>query len=334
MRRGSAVVWLQTLLVIAGYAAAIVAADRLVASRFAFSRPLGLALAFAGVQGLSIAILILALVLRKILAARRAARSARLREEITSALATEAAGQDRFRKLRSLLAASPRDVEREMFAATAMVRGSARDRLLSVARQLGIPVDDEAQRIERLFATAMSGSLLEQIAVTEQLEPYALRIAASHVSRALTSSDPLRIMRALDMLRAWRRVVQVPNFAPLLEHPGPEIRANAFRALPYVPVPSAADAIAAALRDPEPRVREAAANAAAKMNVTTVMALLLENVSGTDAEVARAAAMAVASMPGGPAALQSLVTAGERRPASLAAFEALEKATLGRLEIA
>jgi hypothetical protein len=72
--------------------------------------------------------------------------------------------------------------------------------------------------------------------------------------------------------------------------------------------------------------------AAGKLRLVELAGALVEALSDPAPEVASAASFALAVVPDGLARLQQVVSSGNR-PAAGVAFEALEKATLGRMEL-
>jgi hypothetical protein len=327
-----AAIWSETLLMVALYAFAIWATDEFLVSPRVDARDVALALAFVIVQSTAILATLAALFIRKTLEMRAAARSARLRDELQQAHALEAAGQDQLRNLRSLQSRSRRDLEAGIADFLAAIRGPASARIVAVAQKLGIETPDPADRLERLFATAAAGNLLVRAAITEELEPDAAQLATVQIARALTSSDASRVLVALDMVRAWKRVLPVRNVEALLHHESGAVRAAALRALPWVESIDAQRTVRIGLRDREPAVRIAAAEAAARMQLADAMPQLADNLAGDDRDVALASAFALATLPGGANVLERTLTSSNRASASLA-FEALEKASMQRLEL-
>ena len=317
---------------IAVYAFAIWATNDFLVRPRVESAEVALALAFVIVQSTAILATLSALFIRKALEMRAAERSGRLRAELQQALALEAAGQDQLRNLRSLQSRSRRDVEAGIADFLAAIRGPASSRIVAVAQKLGIETPDPADRLERLFATAAAGNLLVRAAITEELEPDAQQLATVQIARALTSSDASRVLAALDMLRAWKRVLPVRNVEALLHHQSGAVRAGALRALPWVESIDAQRTVRIGLRDGEPAVRIAAAETAARMQMADAIAQLADNLAGDDREVALASAFALATIPGGRIVLERTLTSSNRASASLA-LEAHEKASMQRLEL-
>lgn len=325
-------VWLATLAVIAAWLALVAAVDEGFTRDRIGPPALSLAISFALVQIGTVAVLVVGLFWRKWVTAGRAARTLAIRGEIAQALAADVAGRDSLRALKTLARSSRSDVSSEIAAMAATLRGSARDHLFRLARELGIAEADAPDRIERLFARAAAGSPIERAIAAEELEPDAPRVMAVQIPRALQSSDVSRVIAALDFIIAWRKAFSVREVEHLLSHPNPAVRSRAVRALPYAGVSDSAAAIRRALRDREEAVQFAAAETARKLRLEAVMEALLENVAAAGRHAALAAAVAVAAMPGGPARLQALLESGGEN-ADLA-LEAIEKAALGRLEVA
>lgn len=326
-------IWVETFALMAAYAFSILAVDELVIDPLVRSPTLSIALSFSIVQAAAIAALLAALFVRKSLASWRAQRSAKMRDEMQQALALEAAGQDQLRNLRSLMKHSRRDVEQGIAEFLAAIRGPASDRIAALAKNLGMGVPDDADRLERLFATAANGNLLVRARTIEELEPDAFRLAEGQIAKALTSSDDSRVRAALDMLRSWKRVLPVRHVEALLHHDDAGIRQRALGALPWVESIDGERTVRIGLRDSDRRVRVAAAQAAVRMQIEDAVPQLAENLAGGDREVSLACAFALAALPGGAAVLEKALLSQNRAAASVA-FEALEKAAMQRLELA
>ena len=327
-----ALVWLGTVATLQIYIGAIwLVYVWLVAPRIQ-ERAMAVALAFAIAQSGVIAVMLIALYVRRLSTLLRARRSERLHAEIEEALALQLVGIDQLTQLRKLVARSPGDVANAIEQSLATVRGASRERLVAAARDLGLPAGDDATRMETLFSQAMRGNLLQRAVLTEALEDYAATLAPAQISKALASDDKAAVVAALDMIRAWKRVLPIGKLGALLGHEDESIRARALRALPYVAERDEA-AVLAGLRDVHPDVRTAAAESAGRMRVEAAAGLLERLLSDPVPDVAVAAAFALAVLPDGVARLQRYV-ASPNRAAAAVAFEALEKVTIGRVELA
>ncbi|HYH06451.1 MAG TPA: hypothetical protein VEK11_05245 [Thermoanaerobaculia bacterium] len=305
-------IWIRTAFVAVLYAAAIYAVDRVLPAEVG-NRGLRIALAFACVQTATIVILLVVLLTRRGIAARRTRRSHAIGAEAHAAVAEHAAGHDRLRVLRALQSESKRDVAAAVLSFIAATRGSMQGRVSALARDLGIE-----QR--NLLEQAAAKSLYERVLLADALRPQADHVAATEIPRVLREGNEQQILTALDLLRAWRRALRVEGLEHALKHPAAEVRSRAFAVLPYV-VPSDVSFLPAGLTDASPQVRTSAAESAARLRVFVPE---LERALHDDhGAVAVAAAFALASSAEGLAVLQ--------RSTDAVAFEALEKATIGRL---
>lgn len=311
---------MQTLAVIAGYVAAIVLVERMLP---VWHRALSVAVAFAIVQTIAILTMLFVLLTRRGLAQRRVQRSREIASAAHAAVAEHAAGVDRLRVLRDLQARSRRDVAGAVGNFLAGTRGSMQERVAVLARDLGI--SESEVREEATIERAANGSLFDRALIADEMQGRAEQLVQLEVPEALIARDERRAVAALDLLLAWRRVLPVRGVDYALIHESEEVRSRAFRAIPYVQ-PSHAARIADGLRDPSPRVRASAAYAAGRVRDVASIAALERALRDESNDVALAAAFALAAMPEGREALQ--------RSESRVAFEALEKATMGRLEIA
>jgi hypothetical protein len=324
-------VWAGTAAVAMIYVGAIDLADIVLFSPRFETRSLSLALAFAFVQTVAIVAFVGGLFVRKWLNSKRQRQSVEIEREIQEALALHSLGQDELPRLRALMARSRRDVEQGIAAALATLLSESRTRVLAAAGALGIPQPDDRQRLDALFEAAAAGNLRRRAVLVEELEPHALALATDQIPRALTSNDPRQVTAALDMIRAWKRMLSVANLEQALRHPEAAVRVRAFQALPYVSNAAHA-AVGEGLGDANASVRAAAAVAAGKLRLSELTDALVRALSDPAREVASAAAFALPAMPDGVSRLQWVVSSGPRLARSVA-FEALEKATLGRMEL-
>lgn len=347
-----AAIWRNTVLTAGAYIAAIVIVDRMVGARLGVRREMELALAFAIVQAAAILLMMAVLFGRKQMNVVRAARSRRLAPQIEEALALHAVGIDQRGRIEQLGRRAPRDVREALYAMLASMRGDPRERLAMLAASLGLterggqPAIDWIRNVVRLghahsfqqiaFAVAHQGPLIRSIAA-EELAPWAGEIAESQLLEVLHSTDADVVVTALDMIRAWRRARPVPGIDDLLAHSDARVRARTLLALPYAAAGASPEsmsaAIIAALEDGDAEVRLAAANAAGKLGVTEAVPALGAKLGDPRRDVAVAAAFALASLgPAGNDLLQKTILSPDRAAAS-AAFEAVEKAALGLVEM-
>ncbi len=310
-------IWIRTLFVAVVYVALIYFVERDLSHRFE-SRALATAIAFVLVQSVAIVSMLAVLLTRRGLAERRARRSELVAAQAHDAVSQHAAGADRLRVLRAL---PKRDVVEAVSSFLAATRGSMHERVAALARDLGIARSDTP-----VLEEAAAVTLFERALLAARLQPRAAELAAGEIPRALAIGEERQSIAALDLLRTWRRALDVKGLEHALAHPSFEVRARAFSVLPYVR-PLHADRIAEGLRDASPQVRIAAAQAAAKLRLETAVPALEAALRDEQRDVAIAAAFALAATSEGLERLQNVV-------GDATAFEALEKATIGRLELA
>jgi HEAT repeat protein len=174
---------------------------------------------------------------------------------------------------------------------------------LEAARGLvagGSPADAEA-----LFALALSQPAVSRARLAEELKPRAGELAERALPEALASPEPARVLAALDFVLGWERALPLPALGALLGHPEAGVRARAVAALPYGGEFGDLEAmLLGAMGDPEPSVRAAACEAAARLAPESMRETLAACLEDTDPEVVRLAARSLASA--GPAGLDLL----------------------------
>lgn len=154
------------------------------------------------------------------------------------------------------------------------------------------------EQIEAVFELAVSQSLLIRILLTEALRRHAAPLCEHAVPEALRSTDSRRVLAVLDILVAWERAIAIDSLRDLLEHRVKDIRIQALRLAPLVPlVPENRAAIVHALADTDPEVSTAAALSAGRLQIAEALPLLARMLRLAPAELARTAAAALAEMP-------------------------------------
>jgi hypothetical protein len=154
------------------------------------------------------------------------------------------------------------------------------------------------EQIEAVFERAVTESLLARILLTEALRRHATPLCEHAVPEALRSKDSRRVLAVLDVLVAWERAIAIDNLRDLLEHRVKDIRIQALRLAPLVPlVPENRGAIVRALTDTDPEISTAAALSAGRLQIAEALPLLARMLRLAPAELARTAAAALAEMP-------------------------------------
>ncbi len=348
-----AAIWRNTLVTAAVYALLIAAAERLIQARIPLAREMTLALAFAAVQIVAIIVIVAVLFARKQWNVVRAARSQRVVPHVQEALALHSIGIDQRQRIDELRRQAPDDVRETLFAMLASTRGEPRDRMAALTADLGFAERrrqgtlDWARNVirlrrgeafEEIVAAVAHQSLLVRAIAAEELAPYAAEISEPAIAHGLESADLAVIVTTLDMLRAWRRAIEIPGVVRLLDHADGRVRRRALLVLPYAaagaPPESLAPGVLAALDDQNGGVRQAAALAAGRLGLGNAVQALAAHLTDPDRHVAVAAAFALAALGDrGNAVLERAVLSRDRAAAA-AAFEAMEKRALGLAELA
>ena len=203
------------------------------------------------------------------------------------------------------------------------------EELVAVEAGRAISMKGNDSEAEAVFAALPAQTLLVRAITLASLRIHASALAAGAVPAALASLDPTRILAALEALASWRRALPLDAIQSVLNHPAAEIRAAAFRALPFAMCTNSLDtALLAGLADASPAVRIAAAFAAGRKAATGLMPQLSTVMNG-GGDPGREAAVALSSLGNdGIAALERAVMSGG--PAAPVATEALERYRLGR----
>jgi HEAT repeat protein len=154
------------------------------------------------------------------------------------------------------------------------------------------------EQIEAVFDLAVSESLLIRILLTEALRRHAVPLCEHAVPEALRSTDWHRVLAVLDILVAWERAIAIDNLPDLLEHRVKDVRIQALRLAPLVPlIPETRAAIVRSLTDADAEVSTAAALSAGRLQIVEALPLLARMLRLAPAELARTAATALAEMP-------------------------------------
>ena len=167
---------------------------------------------------------------------------------------------------------------------------------LSAAR--GAAQSGSGREVEGLFEFALSQNLLVRILLAEGLRRHAFFLCERAVPAVLKSSDPERVLAALEILMSWECAIPFSDVAGLIEHPDRRIRIQALKLVPVVPQdPKNRSAVLRALGDADAEIGAAAALSAGKMKMTEALSDLAKLVRTASRDLARSAAAALASMP-------------------------------------
>jgi HEAT repeat protein len=154
------------------------------------------------------------------------------------------------------------------------------------------------EQVEAVFELAVTQGLLMRLLLTEALRSHALPLCQHAVPQALRSPDPHRVLAVLDILVAWERALAIDNLPDLTRHRDRDIRIQALKLAPLVPLTSEnRAAIVHGLGDPDPEVNMAATLSAGRLKLADALPDLARMLRTASAELGRAAAAALAEMP-------------------------------------
>jgi HEAT repeat protein len=190
------------------------------------------------------------------------------------------------------------------------------------------------EEITAVFRTALRESLLVRAVLTEALRPHTLLLCKTAVPEVVAGGDARSVRIALEIVRAWGKLVPLQRLETLLGHSDPGVRAAA---LAVVPIALGGEAcmphVVAALADPVEAVRAAAATVAGKLRLDSALADLEKCLHSGGADATIAAAYALAAI--GPAGCNVLEREVEisRSITAGAALEALERTRSLRVHV-
>jgi hypothetical protein len=176
-----------------------------------------------------------------------------------------------------------------------------------------------------VFRLAVTQSLLIRLLLAEDLRRHASDLCGHAVPVVLGGDNAKQTIAALQILVAWERALPLPNLHRQLESSNHDIRLEALRLAPLVPLsPENRASVLRLLHEGENDENTAAALAAGRLRLQEALASLAYCLRTGTAELARIAAAAMAEMP--PKGWQTLqeIAAGDDTSALIAAA-ALER---------
>ena len=181
------------------------------------------------------------------------------------------------------------------------------------------------EELGQVFRLAVSQSLLTRILLAEDLRRHATELCQTAVPEVLATGNPAQQVAALQIVVAWERALPLGDVHKLLESGNHEVRLEALRLAPLVPVSAEnRSAILRQLREGDQEESTMAALAAGRLRLQEAMPYLARCLRLGTAELARIAAGALAEMP--PKGWQTLqeIASGSDTSALIAAA-ALER---------
>lgn len=193
----------------------------------------------------------------------------------------------------------------------------------------------QIEELEQVFHFALTQPLGVRAVLVEELRPHALQLAQNALPVALRNEDERLVIRALEIVAAWRRALPLPEITELLRHRQPQIRAAALRVLHYALTDDDPTlAVLSALTSEDAQVKSDGATAAGRLKIAQALPELLACLRDQNAEVVYAAARALGELGAdGVEILEGEILTAKRSVAT-AALEALERVRIGRHEYA
>jgi hypothetical protein len=187
----------------------------------------------------------------------------------------------------------------------------------------------EPALVEQVFLSSLSEDLLARAMIGVAMLP-AVPMLSKRLLPLLTELPPLELSRALEMVWAWQRGIEIAGLFDWARHSDPQVRARSIALLPYSAFADEGwSTLLTALRDPSPEVRIAACHAAGRSRLS-VVEVVAGGLSEEDPRLRLASAFSLAHLgERGARRLESEVLMGSI--AANQALEALEKLRLGRL---
>jgi hypothetical protein len=166
-----------------------------------------------------------------------------------------------------------------------------------LAARAAIHSADQSE-IEEVFNHTIRQSLRERILLNDGLRRHAVALCERAVPEALAFGGRDSVLATLRTLVAWERAIPLEHLEELLQSEDREIRLEAIRLAPFVPVTAGnRTAIVAALSDPDSEIAAAAAISATRLRFHEAIPQLAGLLATAPAEVARQAASGLAEMP-------------------------------------
>jgi hypothetical protein len=181
------------------------------------------------------------------------------------------------------------------------------------------------EELGQVFRLAVSQSLLTRVLLAEDLRRHATELCQTVVPAVLAAGNNAETVAALQILVGWERALPLDNLHRLLERGSHEVRLEALRMAPLVPLsPENRSVILRLLREGDQEESTLAALTAGRLRLQEAMPALARCVRTGTAELGRIAAVALAEMP--PKGWQTLQEiAGGSDTSALIAAAALER---------
>jgi HEAT repeat protein len=189
----------------------------------------------------------------------------------------------------------------------------------------------DALGLEQVFQAALRESLLMRALLADDLKRHAAYLLAHTIPRSIENATPQEAARCFEILIAWKRAIPSFDMRPWLAREQDRLLTPlVLGLLPYVLTEdSIAEYVEAALKSPNLELRWAAAEAAGRLKIASLIPAL-EAALFAERRLAVTAANALAHIgEAGEIVLEKIVVSPDRKAAAVA-MEALEHATVRR----
>ncbi len=193
------------------------------------------------------------------------------------------------------------------------------DREIALSATRAVIHSGDTAEIQQVFEFLIRQDLGDRILLHGELRPHAVALSLHPIPELLASGDRELMLSTLQTLVAWERAVPLRHLDRLLESEDREIRLEALRLAPLVPLTRQnREAIVRTLSDPDADLSATALITATRLRLEESLQHAGRLLQAAPAEVTRAVAEGLAELPDGAALLRQL----EAVPDSIAAMAA------------
>lgn len=179
--------------------------------------------------------------------------------------------------------------------------------------------------VERVFQMSLTKDRLARILLAEELRRHSAFLCRRAIPATLSKDDEVAVLAALEMLLAWERALPLEDLRPVLRHSNREIRRQALRLTPLVPLTADTQAgLLEILSGDDIELAVVACENAGRLHMEAALPALARALRHGPAPLARAAAAALAAIPP-----RGLATLEELRDSSNPVTAAAAREALG-----
>jgi hypothetical protein len=172
------------------------------------------------------------------------------------------------------------------------------DREVRLAAARALVQSGTVDELGQVFRLAVSQSQLIRVLLAEDLRRYAAELCQNAIPVVLASDNTSQVLAALQILVAWERALPLAGLQKLLESGNCEVRIEALRVAPLVPLTAEnRSCVLRLLREGDPEESTVAALTAGRLRLQEALPALARCTRTGTAELARISASALAEMP-------------------------------------